>query len=265
MDVSGESHIEHTGLKKVSIDKEGRLLKKDESASTIAAETTTSAEKRLELNETAVDFVKCLSCYGAEASNIKCCNTCDDVRRAYRQKNWQFSPYGVEQCKNDLHENGRHMQASELSRDPHIVQKLLDSGEGCQLEGHLLVNKVAGNFHIAPGISIQQNHMHFHDIKNMDLSRFNTKHFFEAFSFGDEYPNQMNPLERKSYKFDNTIERSTKNTKQDLSIQNVMDFGFFQLFQDGGDANPAATTNAISYSYFLKIVPTTCNYLLLNV
>ena len=133
MDVSGESHIEHSGLKKISLDKEGRVLKKDEPI-TLAAETTTTTEKP-KVNETGLDVIKCLSCYGAEASNIKCCNTCDDVRRAYRQKNWQFSPFGVDQCKDELAENGKSMQASELSRDPQMVQKMLDSGEGCQLEG----------------------------------------------------------------------------------------------------------------------------------
>ena len=163
----------------------------------------------------------------------------------------------IKQCKNDLEESGRAMQASELSRDPQAIQKLFDLGEGCQLEGHLEVNKVAGNFHIAPGISMQQNHMHFHDIKNMDISRFNTKHYFENFSFGDEYPNQMNPLERKTYKFDKIPEKNKQPNPIDMPIQNFMDFGFFQLFQDGGNINDPST-NAISYSYFLKIVPTTC-------
>ena len=32
----------------------------------------------------------------------------------------------------------------------------MQAGEGCHLFGKLLVNKVAGNFHIAPGKSFQQ-------------------------------------------------------------------------------------------------------------
>ena len=51
------------------------------------------------------------------------------------------------------------MQAN--AKDREQIVKLIDSGEGCRLEGHLEVNKVAGNFHIAPGISFQQNHMVF--------------------------------------------------------------------------------------------------------
>jgi hypothetical protein len=50
-----------------------------------------------------------------------------------------------------------------------------ESGEGCNLHGHVTVNKVhfmfelfivqvAGNFHFAPGRSFHLNHMHVHDI-----------------------------------------------------------------------------------------------------
>lgn len=55
---------------------------------------------------------------------------------------------GVEQCKGEIEEGGRSLQASDLSKDASQVEKLLNSGEGCQLAGHLVVNKVAGNFHI---------------------------------------------------------------------------------------------------------------------
>ncbi len=37
---------------------------------------------------------------------------------------------------------------------------LLRAGEGCRMWGHLEVNKVAGNFHFAPGRSYQQGNMH---------------------------------------------------------------------------------------------------------
>jgi Endoplasmic reticulum vesicle transporter len=37
------------------------------------------------------------------------------------------------------------------------------SHEGCNLAGFIQVNKVNGNFHIAPGRSFQINGMHVHD------------------------------------------------------------------------------------------------------
>ena len=33
----------------------------------------------------------CGSCYGAENDVYKCCETCEDVRAAYRDKGWAFS------------------------------------------------------------------------------------------------------------------------------------------------------------------------------
>jgi len=37
------------------------------------------------------------------------------------------------------------------------------SHEGCNLAGSFEVNKVSGNFHIAPGRSFARNNMHIHD------------------------------------------------------------------------------------------------------
>ena len=31
------------------------------------------------------------SCYGAESGDIQCCNTCEEVREAYRKKGWAIS------------------------------------------------------------------------------------------------------------------------------------------------------------------------------
>ena len=94
MDVSGESHIEHKGLKKTNLDREGRILiKKQEETKTTTQKKDLEVKKSENTNLTDLTSDnKCMSCYGAEASNFPCCNTCDDVRIAYRQKNWHFSP-----------------------------------------------------------------------------------------------------------------------------------------------------------------------------
>lgn len=99
MDVSGEHQLDVAkGLKKIRLDKEGYVLK-DEATTTTTSTTTTTISEAKKNQTFEVGEPLCMSCYGAEASNRKCCNTCDDVRAAYRQKNWHFSPYGVEQCK----------------------------------------------------------------------------------------------------------------------------------------------------------------------
>ena len=68
----------------------------------------------------------CGSCYGAQTRAGQCCNTCEEVREAYRVRGWAFAnAENIAQCK-----------------DEGFTEKLLEqSGEGCQVYGYLLVNK----------------------------------------------------------------------------------------------------------------------------
>eukprot|EP01120_Amphizonella_sp_Union-15-10_P011390 TRINITY_DN480_c0_g1_i1.p1 TRINITY_DN480_c0_g1~~TRINITY_DN480_c0_g1_i1.p1 ORF type:complete len:386 (-),score=71.43 TRINITY_DN480_c0_g1_i1:13-1170(-) len=122
----------------------------------------------------------CGSCYGSEEYAGQCCNTCEEVQEAYRKKSWSFSnPEGIEQCVRDG-----------------FTKKLKDQkGEGCKIYGYLLVNKVAGNFHFAPGKSFQQNHMHVHDLGVFKSGGFNMSHTINKLSFGIEFPGLVNPLD----------------------------------------------------------------------
>lgn len=85
------------------------------------------------------------SCYGAETSQLSCCNSCDDVREAYRLKGWAFNnPKGIQQCV-----------------DEGFTDKLeKQTKEGCKAQGFIEVNKVGGNIHFAPGKSFQQHNVH---------------------------------------------------------------------------------------------------------
>ncbi len=87
-------------MNKAGQDISDRVKREDETTTT----TTTVAQN----SDLAISG--CQTCYGAESERRKCCNTCDEVRMAYREKNWQFSPYGVAQCadfiKNDGHGHG---------------------------------------------------------------------------------------------------------------------------------------------------------------
>lgn len=57
----------------------------------------------------------------------RCCNTCDDVREAYRRRGWAFKNADtIEQCKREG-----------------FTQKMQEQkNEGCQVYGFLEVNKV---------------------------------------------------------------------------------------------------------------------------
>ncbi|MCJ1316606.1 hypothetical protein MMC15_001927 [Xylographa vitiligo] len=97
----------------------------------------------------------CGGCYGANAppNAIKagCCNTCEEVREAYASVSWAFGRgENVEQCE-------REHYGERLDAQRH---------EGCRIEGGLRVNKVVGNFHIAPGRSFSNGNMHVHDLNN---------------------------------------------------------------------------------------------------
>lgn len=66
--------------------------------------------------------------------------------------------------------------------------------EGCRVHGYLEVNKVAGNFHIAPGQSFEQRNFHVHSLRNIHLEMLNTTHYINDLTFGEYFPNQINPL-----------------------------------------------------------------------
>ena len=90
--------------------------------------------------------------------------------------------------------------------------------EGCHIHGQLQVNKVAGNFHIAPGKSYQQGRVHMHDLIPFgDNRNFNMSHTINKLSFGHDYPGSRNPL-------------------------------------DG--ATMTSNRFSLAYKYFLKVVPT---------
>ncbi|KAJ1568630.1 Endoplasmic reticulum-Golgi intermediate compartment protein 3, partial [Nowakowskiella sp. JEL0078] len=122
----------------------------------------------------------CGSCYGGVAPSNGCCNTCDDVKKAYTDKGWSFSnPENIEQCIAEGY-----------------VQKMIDQhDEGCLVYGHIEVNKVAGNFHFAPGKSFQQSNMHVHDLQPyLDGKNWDFRHTITNLAFGREI-NFKNPLD----------------------------------------------------------------------
>jgi len=147
---------------------------------------------------------RCESCYGAESEDLKCCNNCEEVRAAYKTKGWAFSTgEGIIQCE-------REGWSEEIK---------LTNEEGCNIHGKLTVNKVAGNFHIAPGKNMQQYSVHIHDLHGFGRRTFNMSHSIRKLAFGVGYPGQTNPL-------DNHVAISTE--------------------EEG----------SVMYQYFIKVVPT---------
>ncbi|KAI6645748.1 Endoplasmic reticulum-Golgi intermediate compartment protein 3-like [Oopsacas minuta] len=193
MDISGEQQfdLQHS-IYKTRVDEDGnKIVKDDEGEKTEPGEGKLDLEtlsNSTELQDNSEEDTKeetdphrCLSCYGAETESIPCCNTCEQVREAYRRKGWAINDHDViEQCANEGWKD--HFDSQ--------------SKEGCIVQGFLEVSKVAGNFHFAPGHSYQQQSVHVHDLHLFGKNaRFNVTHKVNKLSFGHEYPGMDNPLD----------------------------------------------------------------------
>lgn len=178
MDVSGEQQIDvDTNLFKQRLDSTGLRINEspqEEKLHSLKNETA------VEVTPQPLDPDRCESCYGAETDEKRCCNNCEDVREAYRKKGWAFNnAETIEQCK----------------REGWSEKIQAQKNEGCRAFGYLEVNKVAGNFHFAPGKSFQQHHVHVHDLQAFGGQKFNISHHINHLSFGIDYPGLVNPLD----------------------------------------------------------------------
>ncbi|GER55520.1 endoplasmic reticulum-Golgi intermediatecompartment protein [Striga asiatica] len=178
MDISGERHmdIRHDIFKK-RIDSHGNVIevRQDGIGAPKIERPLQRHGGRLEHNET-----YCGSCFGAEASDDDCCNSCEEVREAYRKKGWGLTNTDlIDQCKREG-----------------FVQKVKEEvGEGCNIHGSLEVNRVAGNFHFAPGKSIHHQNFQLLDLLNIQTESYNISHKINKLSFGDSIPGIVNPLD----------------------------------------------------------------------
>ncbi|TYK15328.1 endoplasmic reticulum-Golgi intermediate compartment protein 3-like [Cucumis melo var. makuwa] len=178
IDISGEQHLDirHNIIKK-RIDHHGNVIeaRPDGIGAPKIEKPLQRHGGRLEHNET-----YCGSCFGAEASDDHCCNSCEEVREAYRQKGWAITNQDlIDQCQRE-----------------DFIQKVKDEeGEGCNIEGTLEVNKVAGSFHFVPGKSFHQSSFNFLGLLALQTSDYNVSHRINRLAFGDHYDGLVNPLD----------------------------------------------------------------------
>ncbi|XP_065074335.1 endoplasmic reticulum-Golgi intermediate compartment protein 3-like [Ochlerotatus camptorhynchus] len=177
-DATGEQHlhIEHTIYKR-RMDLQGNPIEEPKK------EDIQAPKPRIETTETPSTDDKCGSCYGAQKNSSHCCNTCQDVIDAYRDKQWNPTLEDFKQCQNDVMIGKKSLESKAFS-------------EGCQVYGSMQVNRVGGSFHIAPGKSFSISHIHVHDVQPFSSSRFNTSHRINTLSFGEEFGyGQTRPLD----------------------------------------------------------------------
>mmetsp|Transcript_21300 Transcript_21300/g.48190 ORF Transcript_21300/g.48190 Transcript_21300/m.48190 type:complete len:330 (+) Transcript_21300:330-1319(+) len=174
MDVAGDNqlNVEHEMVKQ-RISKEGKLIGH--------AGVEIIGEGPIEVADLPPNY--CGDCYGADSEDVKCCNTCNELIQAYQRKQWSVNEIqrNSTQC---LHDRAKHFTN-------------LGADEGCTVSGKMLVNKVAGNFHIAHGESIVRDGRHIHQFNPALAHSFNVSHTIHSISFGDPYPSMpANPLDK---------------------------------------------------------------------
>jgi len=128
----------------------------------------------------------CGSCYGA-GDEGECCNTCDDVKRAYKRKGWHLSePKDVEQCAKELGINSGTAQANE-------------DGEGCNVHGLIALDSGGGSFHLAPGRDHSMTDISdmssIYELLMSTFEEFNVTHTVHKIRFGQEFPGNTNQLD----------------------------------------------------------------------
>ncbi|XP_030746045.1 endoplasmic reticulum-Golgi intermediate compartment protein 3 isoform X1 [Sitophilus oryzae] len=175
MDSSGEQHLQisHDVFKR-SLSLDGVPINEPKKENITISIKTKNETDNTQKNQT--DY--CGSCYGAREG---CCNTCEEVRDAYRIKRWALDNVeDIEQCK--------HEKFNEKLKTAFT--------QGCQIYGNLKVNRVSGSFHIAPGKSFSINHVHVHDVQPFSSSEFNMTHKIKTLTFGTMIKGGVhNPLE----------------------------------------------------------------------
>jgi hypothetical protein len=128
-------------------------------------------------NETSVVVVKeedganCGSCYGAGKEG-ECCNTCDEVRAAYKRKGWTLT----------------HLKNIEQCVDEGEVKEQAD--EGCNVHGKVALSTGGGNLHLAPGKGSEDEGTGFNlfDLLLEMFQQWNVSHTVHKIRFGPEYP-----------------------------------------------------------------------------
>jgi hypothetical protein len=148
----------------------------------------------------------CGRCYGAGTAETRCCQTCDDVRAAYKRKGWALpADYAkFRQCAHEPYADvfaalGAAMQLEEEAEQEAARRRAVEVGAGCRIHGSLDVAKVKGSLSFSPSAAFQHAgaFMQVADLLSFTLRTFNVSHAIHRFDFGPPFPGLRSPLEGK--------------------------------------------------------------------
>lgn len=229
MDVAGDSQLDldDTMVKK-RLNLKGQSLGQEEVVETNAHQQKQVEKEKVKLEDLPADY--CGPCYGAHDQEDQCCNTCDQLLDAYKVKRWRTDlvVQTAEQCIRE-------------GRDK-VEPKRMRRGEGCNLQGHFMVNRVGGNFHIAMGEGIERDGRHIHTFNPDDTHNFNASHTIHHLSFGPEVVTADNGI------VGTAVTGSMGNNRKNQELTTLNGASKIVTKEHG-------TTGL--FQYFIKIVPTT--------
>lgn len=203
------------------------MLHTDEFKGKMEEMASLSQERQLNEDEEVNDEEECGSCYGAGEEG-ECCNTCDDVKRAYRRKSWHIQ---------DL---------KEISQCRHVLRAEAESEEGCNIHGFVALGTGGGNLHFAPDRQWEKEGADGKTLKmNGLLGGFGLENILELFN---EQFEQFNVTHRvNKIVFGQYLDSRTRNA---LNLTSQLD-GVTRTVTDGYGM----------FQYYLQVVPTVFRYL----
>ena len=144
----------------------------------------------------------CGSCFGAATEENECCNTCDDIERAYKRKGWVLRDF------------------SSIPVCAHKAQRKLERDEGCNVHGVVALSTGGGNLHLTPSkASLEQQldnaykgaaksggatNMIVDILLGQMVQQWNVSHALHKLRFGPEYPAAVYQLDNHSRSISDT-------------------------------------------------------------
>jgi len=194
--------------------KAGMTLKTiDDFVSGVEAASGESEKEVPEESEGSQKEEKCGSCYGAHGPDPKyrrmktrgCCNSCDDVRRAYKVEGWKWDSATKSEIP-ACHDQVLRDTIWDNDIEPHKAKE----AEGCNIAGFVDVPRTAGSFHFSPSTVLQNLHGRFSIQKLLEMMHesFDLTHRIQKISFGAPFPGATEPL--------NGLERQNENKESGM-------------------------------------------------
>ncbi|GAA5804324.1 endoplasmic reticulum vesicle transporter-domain-containing protein [Helicostylum pulchrum] len=228
MDESGDHMGDYDhDVYKERLDPSGKVIEKTKSE-----DLGNSAAKLALTHQGDLSGEYCGPCYGArfKGEEKSCCNSCEEVQRAYTDQGWVTNVDSFEQC----------------IREGWKEKTLAQSREGCRMHGTLLVKKVRGNFHFSAGRAYSHGGTHVHDVSSFIKSdnKQNFMHTIKQLEFGSHVYNTQKQKRTKASNLVQPLDNTSWGTMQATMMYQY----FLQIVPTEFDFISGAQSRTFQYS-----------------